>query len=219
MKDIGFVNACELSVGDKLTDSDGKVMFIESVNTEVADEAVYVYNFQVEGTHTYYVSDECILVHNAESNYSDLNISKGRKYSVDQVMFSDDEAAGVLRNGSYIKNPTAKNINEYIKESSNYLGNKHMNGNYMYVIDMNDNIIIGNRAGQRMPHPTLVGGSNPQVQAAGMIDIRGGKIYSINNASGHYKPSNECLIFVKEKFSELPNNIFRNDFKGYISFE
>lgn len=56
-------------MGDKLTDSDGKVMFIESVNTEVADEAVYVYNFQVEDTHTYYVGNKEILVHNANSEY------------------------------------------------------------------------------------------------------------------------------------------------------
>ena len=140
-------------------------------------------------------------------------------YSVDPVMFSDDESAGVLRNGSYIKNPTAKNINEYISEGSNYLGSKNMNGDYMYVIDMDGNIIIGNRAGQRMPHPTLVGGTNPQVQAAGMVNIRGGKIYSMNNASGHFKPSSDCLIIAKEKFSELPNTIFSKNFQGYIIFE
>jgi hypothetical protein len=29
-------------------------------------------------------------------------------------MFADDEAAGVLKNGSYVKNPTAKSITEYI---------------------------------------------------------------------------------------------------------
>ena len=94
-----------------------------------------------------------------------------------------------------------------------------MNGDYMYVIDMDGNIIIGNRAGQRMPHPTLVGGTNPQVQAAGMVNIRGGKIYSMNNASGHFKPSSDCLIIAKEKFSELPNTIFSKNFQGYIIFE
>ena len=114
-------------------------------------------------------------------------------YSVDSTMFPDDEAAGVLRNGEYVKNPTAHNINDYISDTSNYLGSKNMNGQYMYVIDMNGNIIIGTRGGQRMPHPTLIGGSNPQVQAAGIIEIRGGKIYSINNASGHFKPSIESL--------------------------
>lgn len=36
-----------------------------------------------------------------------------------------------------------------------------MNGQYIYVVDMDGNIIIGTRGGQRMPNPTLVGGSNP----------------------------------------------------------
>ena len=142
----------------------------------------------------------------------------GRLYSVDPSMFPDDEMAGVLQNGEYINNPTATNINDYISEGSNYLGNKNMNGQYMYVIDTEGNIIIGTRGGQRMPHPTLIGGSNPLVQAAGIIEIRGGKIYSINNASGHYKPGNECLNVIIDFFSELPQNIFSKDFIGYLPF-
>lgn len=119
-------------------------------------------------------------------------------------MFPDDEAAGVLRNGEYVKNSTAHNINDYISEGSNYLGSKNMNGQYMYVVDMDGNIIIGTRGGQRMPHPTLVGGSNPQVQVAGIVEIRGGKIYSINNASGHFKPNVESLGIAEDAFSNLP---------------
>ena len=71
-----------------------------------------------------------------------------------------------------------------------------MNGQYMYVVDTNGNIIIGSRAGQHMPHPTLVGGQNPSVQGAGIIDIRGGKIFSIDNASGHFKPDASSLTNV-----------------------
>ena len=142
----------------------------------------------------------------------------GHGYSVDSTMFPDDEAAGVLRNGEYVKNPTAHSINDYISEGSNYLGSKNMNGQYMYVVDMEGNIIIGTRGGQRMPHPTLVGGNNPQVQAAGMVEIRGGKIYSINNASGHFKPSVESLGIAEDAFSNLPQNIFSKVFQGYLSY-
>ncbi len=142
----------------------------------------------------------------------------GHRYSVDSTMFPDDEAAGVLRNGEYVKNPTAHDINDYISEGSNYLGSKNMNGQYMYVVDMEGNIIIGTRGGQRMPHPTLVGGSNPQVQAAGIVEIRGGKIYSINNASGHFKPSVESLRIAENAFSNLPQNIFSQNFKGYLPY-
>ena len=142
----------------------------------------------------------------------------GHGYLVDSTMFPDDEAAGVLRNREYVKNPTAHNINDYISEGSNYLGSKNMNGQYMYVVDMDGNIIIGTRGGQRMPHPTLVGGGNPQVQAAGIVEIRGGKIYSINNASGHFKPSVESLGIAEDAFSNLQQNIFSQDFQGYLPY-
>ena len=40
----------------------------------------------------------------------------GTTYKVDPDMFPDDEVAGVLRNGAYVKNPTARNIkNIYLK--------------------------------------------------------------------------------------------------------
>lgn len=92
-----------------------------------------------------------------------------------------------------------------------------MNGQYMYVIDMDDNIIIGTRSGQRMPHPTLVGGYNPCVQAVGIVEIRGGKIYSVNIESGYFKPSNDCLSIVERLFEELPDKLFDN-FQGYIPY-
>ena len=54
-----------------------------------------------------------------------------------------------------------------------------------------------------MPHPTLIGGENPQVQAAGIVEIRGGQIYKVDNASGHYKPSNESLKVAEEAFDNF----------------
>ena len=128
-------------------------------------------------------------------------------------MYEGDEAAGVLRNGEYIKNPTAKNINEYIHEGSNYIGSKTMNGKYMYVVDMDNNMIIGTRSGQHMPHPTLVGGNNPRVQAAGIIEIRRGKIYRVDNASGHFKPGKESMDIVYKMLDKLPKQIVSKDFK------
>ena len=95
-----------------------------------------------------------------------------RLYSVVSEMSKLDQDRGTLVNGSYIKNPSAKNITEYINET-NYLGNGGkkgaLNGQYMYVIDENNNIIIGNRLPGEvvpkygLPHPTLIGGKNPQV--------------------------------------------------------
>ncbi|MCF6183743.1 MAG: DUF6402 family protein [Bacteroidales bacterium] len=62
-----------------------------------------------------------------------------------------------------------------------------LNGKYMYVIDEADNIIIGTRANGispfngKAPHPTLIGGANPTVKTAGIIEFRGGKIYPLND--------------------------------------
>ena len=44
------------------------------------------------------------------------------------------------------------------------------------------------------------------------------KIYSINNASGHFKPGNESLEIIEDIFNQLPSNIFSKDFQGYLSY-
>jgi hypothetical protein len=101
---------------------------------------------------------------------------------------------------------------------SGRIGNKQMSGQFMYVVDDSGQIIIGTRAGQRMPHPTLVGGANPQVRAAGIVDIRGGRIYSVNNASGHFKPGAGSLTAAENAFGALPSRAFHRDFRGYLPY-
>ncbi|QUB97547.1 hypothetical protein [Leptotrichia sp. oral taxon 221] len=124
----------------------------------------------------------------------------------------------------YVKNPTAQNITNYIN-NTNYLGTcgkkGALNGQYMYVVDINDNIIIGNRAtGQiingGLPHPTLIGGIDPKVQGAGIINIRGGKIIKIDNASGHFRPDPSSLKKVEKLFLEkIPDKYYDRRFEGF----
>ena len=38
-----------------------------------------------------------------------------------------DAETGVLKNGSYIKNPTAQNLDDLVQPGSNYVGNSQMN--------------------------------------------------------------------------------------------
>ena len=141
-------------------------------------------------------------------------------WTVDPSFRSVDEAAGVLVNGSYIKNPTARNLSESITASGKVrVDGQLANGQYMYVVDTSGNTVIGTRGGQRMPHPTLVGGSNLQVQAAGIVDIRGGKIYSVDDASGHFKPGSGSLQSAESAFGNLPSNSFHTDFQGYVPFD
>ena len=78
---------------------------------------------------------------------------------------------GSYVNGSYLKNPTAKYIDEMIK--GKYIENKNFNNDSLtYVIDENDKIIVGNRNGNGRngvptPHPSLIGGSDPKIKMAG----------------------------------------------------
>ena len=62
--DKGFVEAQELSVGDEVLTADGELKAITATTTEKLDSPVTVYNFEVKDWHTYYVSEEEILVHN-----------------------------------------------------------------------------------------------------------------------------------------------------------
>ncbi len=70
-----------------------------------------------------------------------------------------------------------------------------------------------------MPHPTLIGGANPQVNAAGIVDIRGGRIFSVNNASGHFKPGDGSLNSAAEAFGQLPSGAFHKNFQGYLPYQ
>ena len=155
--------------------------------------------------------------------------NNSKLYSVVPEMAEIDMERGTLINNSYIKNPSAKDITTYVN-NSNYLGTGGkkgaLNGEYMYIIDSEDNIIIGTRTrgftenGKGFPHPTLVGGKNPQVQGAGIIEIRGGKIYRIDNASGHFQPGAESLKRTEKIFHDkIPNKYFSNDFEGFKIYD
>ena len=71
VKDKGFVSAEALWIGAELIDKNGNVVLVEQLYREnLGDESVKVYNFQVEDYHTYFVSENCILVHNAGDLYA-----------------------------------------------------------------------------------------------------------------------------------------------------
>lgn len=136
-------------------------------------------------------------------------------YGVMPDMNAIDKGRGLYGMNGYKKNPTAKNINDVI--NGNYIGDKHTNRKFTYVIDLNGNIIIGERNGNgsmgaATPHPTLVGGKDPKVIVAGVLDVRGGKIFSFDNLSGHYKPNIKSLEAAKEAFEKLPKSLFHKKY-------
>jgi hypothetical protein len=99
----------------------------------------------------------------------------------------------------------------------------------MYVVDANNNIIIGNRAigqvsgveaGKGLPHPTLIGGFEPKVQGAGIVTIQGGKIIKVDNASGYFRPDSSSLGKVEKLFlNKVPDKYYDRKFEGFVPYE
>ena len=64
----GWVDAIDIQVGDRLRDSNRKLTFVTSTRREDHPEGIEIFNFEVEGSHTYYAAaglgDNPVLVHN-----------------------------------------------------------------------------------------------------------------------------------------------------------
>lgn len=136
-------------------------------------------------------------------------------YQVVKSMHERDkanESVWTNKNG-YEKNPTAIDIADAIHDSSIIHEGHKANGKMTYVVDSEGRLIFGKRADggnprARSPHPTLIGGKNPKVKVAGMIEFRNGKIYAIDNNSGHYRPPEKSLEAAEKALAKLPRKIF-----------
>ena len=144
-------------------------------------------------------------------------------YHVVDEMMNRDKSDLEIYNPStgYPKNPTARNIADSIVYEHVEIDNKIPNGPVTYVMDESGNIIIGKRNNpinkdKRSPHPMLIGGKNPQVQCAGMIHFKKGKIISIDNQSGHFRPNSQSMDKVYETLKKLYENnpkVFAKEFE------
>ncbi|MBF2067245.1 MAG: putative Ig domain-containing protein [Calothrix sp. C42_A2020_038] len=88
--DKGWVEAKDLEVGSLLQTEDGRIIDVDRV--ERREGQFEVYNFSVEGFHTYFVSELGILVHNAD--YSDT-VRIGRWMSPEE--FTKMQRTGVVQ--------------------------------------------------------------------------------------------------------------------------
>ena len=158
------------------------------------------------------------------SDFSSSSASKSQKYApkyhVVNKMQKQDKADPTIWSDSsgYFKNPSAVNIQECTRGRSVYYEGRKANGKMTYIVDTNGNLIFGKRSNPinpsaRSPHPMLIGGKDPQVRVAGMIEFRGGKIYAIDTDSGHYRPSTKSLAAAKAALSGLPKEIFHKHFE------
>ena len=62
----GWVDACDLKVGDKILNNNNEEVEIQDVEIKEfeGNELIKVYNFEVEDNHNYYVGENNVLVHN-----------------------------------------------------------------------------------------------------------------------------------------------------------
>jgi len=72
---------------------------VEKVEIEVFDRPVKVYNFEVEDWHTYYVTEQGVLVHNAKNYDGNGNTGVGNKGTSKTLNSFDDVADYIKKNG------------------------------------------------------------------------------------------------------------------------
>ena len=131
---------------------------------------------------------------------------------VDREMTNDKKDPDIYsKENGYFKNPTAVNLEDAVSGNRIEIDGKRMDGPVIYVMDSDGNIIIGTRCNpndgrKRSPHPTLIGGKDPQVQCAGMMTFHKGRILSVDNQSGHYRPAAESLKKVNNALQKLCDN-------------
>lgn len=140
------------------------------------------------------------------------------KYSVYGKMLAIDKKDPDIYDSSegYFKNPTAVNLKNSVDGNRFVFEGHRAEGHMTYVMDSDGNIIFGkrsnpNNARKRAPHPTLIGGKNPKVQCAGMIVFKKGRILSVDNQSGHYRPDIKSLDKVNDvlqKMCDIDPNLF-----------
>jgi hypothetical protein len=93
--DEGWVDAKDLKIGSLLQLEDGRVLDIDKI--EERKDNFTVYNFNVEGYHTYYVSSLGILVHNADYAPNGPEIPRG----------SDGRPVPLPKNEHGVKQPSS----------------------------------------------------------------------------------------------------------------
>ena len=145
-------------------------------------------------------------------------------YHVVQSEFDKDKQDADIYHPTkgYFKNPLTTTITGAISNDKVYMNGKPAHGVMTYVMDKDGNVVFAKRfnpndSSKRSPHPTLIGGKDPLVQCAGMIEFSKGKIVSFDNGSGHFRPNEKSLDKVTKYFNDLREKnpkVFSSKYKG-----
>ena len=134
----GWTDAIQLRAGDRLQLLNGEYVIIEQVQHEILEAPVTVYNFEVEGFHTYFVGETSVLVHN-----------------LCEVKSSIKKSNALVKEANKLSGRAQDEINDlvssFIKGNNNPgLGSKHLAGNIYYLRGRN-----GGRVFYRMVDGTM----------------------------------------------------------------
>lgn len=92
----GFVNAGELKAGDEVRTADGSTAAVENLEIITPDEPIKVYNFEIEDFHTYYVSEQKVLVHNTcATTKKNVTTHKGKSGNTEYVVGAYKDVKGI----------------------------------------------------------------------------------------------------------------------------
>lgn len=81
----------------------GEYVVVEFVQHEILEEPVKVYNFEVEGFHTYFVGESSVLVHNMCAPAGFTNESNiGTQPKSSEIRFSQNSISSRFKNGSSV---------------------------------------------------------------------------------------------------------------------
>jgi len=83
----GWTGAIHLRAGDVLVN--GEYAVIEKIQHEILEAPIKVYNFEVEDFHTYFVGENCILVHNSCERIGDQRGNTPRNNQAQNRQFND----------------------------------------------------------------------------------------------------------------------------------
>lgn len=149
----------------------------------------------------------------SSSGYNSPSQEYSEYYRVDKTMLKKDKLNPDVydKEKGYFKNPTATKIENSAPNGKVKINGNIQDGRIEYVLDLDENIIIGIRANPinpsgPAPHPTLIGGLDPVVKCAGMIRFHEGKIIEVDISSGHYKPNESSKIVILKALKQLYKN-------------
>lgn len=106
---FGWITARALRAGDILVLSNGELVTVEWIDHEILESPIYVYNFEVEDFHTYFVGESGIFVHNGGpcthvDGHSDTVDDTSDNVTVGRWM-SEDEYNKMLSTGEIQPSP------------------------------------------------------------------------------------------------------------------